>query len=323
MHCCVVDRGINKDLNIETVKNIIDEMEANRVYNLNITGGEPFLYQNGRIMEVLRYAERKKMRIHLNTNFTVLDKAIIKELAKLRVSHIDISIHGFSEKILKRFCRTNKNNFEKLKKNIRLGIEYELPFIFTTTITKINYQDILIFLKYIGKQKIKTFFSAGLFHPTGQGLINYNKLFIKDKNLNRIYSKILDIAEVNKIECLIQKRNNASEIKESAKEIEKSIITHNFGCPCGEYSCFIWPDGRVTHCPYGFDDIFVMGNVYKNSLKEIWNSKTGLEWKHKRKKLIKTDCKYYDICFGGCPCDTYHLTGDIYSCDPYCAFLNK
>lgn len=315
-HCCVKGRGINHNLSEKKIKEIIDEMYAHQVFNLNISGGEPFLHP--RIFEILEYAERKEMKIHLNTNFTVLDDEMIKKLSKIKIAHIDISIHAFSEKGLLKFNKIS-GVINRLKHNIIFGLKNGLPLAFTTTLTKRNYQDIFSFMHFMKEKKINSFYLIGLLHPSGQGLLNFKKLCLGDRLLEKIYKKIINFSKKNYIKVVLQKRCNRKDFIGNLKEIEESVIKGNYGCPCGEYSCFIWPSGRITICPYGYDSFFVMGNINEKPLNKIWET-TTMEWKRERIKKIKTKCIYFEKCLGGCPSDAYYLNGDINTCDSLCIF---
>lgn len=321
-HCFVKGRNIDKNLSLKTIKSVVDEMERRDVYNLNISGGEPFLHPD--IFEILEYAEKKNMNIHLNTNFTVLNKEKIKKLSNFKLSHVDISIHGFSDDGLSRFSGVKSGVWSKLKKNIKYGLKSGIPLAFTTTLTKLNYNDTFYFLKFFAKNKLKSFFMVGLFHPSGQGLSNFNELYLENDLHNSLIKKITAFAADNNIELLIQKRCSSVDFKDNKIEIKESRFIKNYGCPCGEYSCFIWPDGKVTFCPYGYDDVFVMGNINNQNIDSIWNS-DSLAWKKTRANKLKkiTKCPYFKFCLGGCPSDTYHLLGDVNKCDPLCVFKRK
>ena len=71
---------------------IMDEMADLGIKNIRFTGGEPCLAKN--LIEMLEYAKKKRFYILLNTNATVLEKAMIAKLTKL-ADNILVSFQGY------------------------------------------------------------------------------------------------------------------------------------------------------------------------------------------------------------------------------------
>jgi radical SAM protein with 4Fe4S-binding SPASM domain len=110
--------------------------------------------------------------------------------------------------------------------------------------------------------------------------------------------------------------NYTNDYREAAKEQNLT------GCPCGEFSCFVWPNGYVTWCPYSTAEFFVIGDIGpKGRLAEVWNNKKVQSQKQYRIDNINSACRQCQAlryCKGGCPVDAYNITGSVLSKDPYC-----
>jgi len=99
----------------EKLKQIYDFAKANKIKDISITGGEPFLYWN-RLNSLLKlYGNDESFRITLNSNFTVADKHFddVKDYNNIEY-HINFSSLNSSthENIIK------KQYLEKLKQNL-------------------------------------------------------------------------------------------------------------------------------------------------------------------------------------------------------------
>jgi radical SAM protein with 4Fe4S-binding SPASM domain len=118
--------------------------------------------------------------------------------------------------------------------------------------------------------------------------------------------------------------NFLCELKETCKEWPEVIIAREFNTiktpsDYNDMKCFggksffsMKPNGNVTPCSY-IDDI-ICGNVTKQSIAEIWNSKKMLDFS---KDFCPKTCQYAETCRGGCKAVSYLLENEI-SCDPYC-----
>jgi radical SAM protein with 4Fe4S-binding SPASM domain len=91
------------------------------------------------------------------------------------------------------------------------------------------------------------------------------------------------------------------------------------GCIAGQSICFVNSDGDVYPCSY-FP--VAAGNIFKQSLKEIWdNSKLFKDMRNfKEYEGTCGSCKYLGVC-GGCRARAYAVTGDYMKQEPFCDYL--
>ena len=106
--------------------------------------------------------------------------------------------------------------------------------------------------------------------------------------------------------------------KKSAKRRNLTFSTGaNKGCVAGQTICLIRSDGEVLPCSY-----FPVsgGNIFTQSMEEIWNSKLFLEMRdfdvYKGKCGV---CEYRGVC-GGCRARAYAVTGDYLDPEPFCDY---
>ena len=77
---CFSDK-CNKDMHLSDVKKVLDQVDNMNVFEVCISGGEPFLHPN--ILEIFDYCSKKKFNVSIVTNGTLLDEKTIKELDKI------------------------------------------------------------------------------------------------------------------------------------------------------------------------------------------------------------------------------------------------
>ena len=94
---CLSDAGIAHpdELTTEQCLDVLDELAALKVFQINIGGGEPFIRSD--FFRILEYAERKGIVSCVSTNGTLLDRDVCKRLATLNGLFIQVSLDGVDE----------------------------------------------------------------------------------------------------------------------------------------------------------------------------------------------------------------------------------
>ncbi|MBU1912676.1 MAG: radical SAM protein, partial [Candidatus Omnitrophica bacterium] len=119
------EKKINPELKKQTlpykrVIRLIDEfykMGVSHIYYAG--GGEPFMHPQ--IMDILRYTKKRGFTCYVNTNFTLVDKKVAKELADLKIDHLTVSVWAGTPQV---YSATHPNKseeaFYRIKEMLRL-----------------------------------------------------------------------------------------------------------------------------------------------------------------------------------------------------------
>ena len=105
---CGVAQYKSDDIDTATWFKIIDKMKEFGIVVVNIVGGEPLLRQD--IFEIIEYLNKSRMSVVLHSNFSLMSKKIINELAKRGLFSITSSFDSFGN-----FEKNNKTIFELLE----------------------------------------------------------------------------------------------------------------------------------------------------------------------------------------------------------------
>ena len=284
-HCSSKARNTNyKSLDIDTVKRIIDGSKEIDVRSIVLTGGEATLYPN--LDEVINYASNNGLEIKL---YSMCDPTLdnIQYLGYLNTIGLKEIIYSTTYNLTLDEVVT----LDKLKEffpilldktNIRLGLHHA---ILKDTVYDID--DI-----------IKLFFSLDNNKTTNLSFLRYvpHGRGTKDLLLNR--------------DELIWFRNKMIEYKKIYKDKIRLGSPWNFlgiektECSAAEKSLIVGFDGNVYPCDAMkyFDYLGSGGNIYHNSLKEIYNSKYFKDIRTFKNcsSLECLECPNYEICKGGC-----------------------
>lgn len=230
-------------MNFEIFKKIIDDLnefnEPLKVLRL-YKEGEPLL--NREFPKIVQYAKESNVvdYIDTTTNGYLLTEEFSKEIISAGLDRINISLYGVSSEQYYKVTKT-KVSFAKLVENIKYLYE-----------NRSNHEKPYICIKTIGNfltEKDKT-----KFFNTFEDYAD--RLFIE--NVAPCWSEF-DIEQKTKIEI------------SKTKGIYNQPLTNVNVCPYIFYSTTINSDGSVSLCFLDWAHKMIIGDIKKQSLKEIWN----------------------------------------------------
>lgn len=248
----------------EITPEIIDKIEG-RYNRLNITGGEPMLRED--ILEIVEVLNKKTDRLEISTNGYYTDR-IVRVAEKFPNITIRVSLEGLPE--INDRLRGIKNGFDHGLRTILRLKEMGIKDIgFGIVISDLNVSDLLDLYHLC----------AGLDIEFGNATVHNSFYFHKfDNTIADVEPTLLEMSRF--IEALLQsKRDN---IRRRIKDWFRAYINlgilqymqgKNRSIPCGAGSdtFFLDPWGNILVCN-GSEEPWIMGNLKKSTLKDVWSS---------------------------------------------------
>lgn len=305
---------IKEEFEFKDWKNVLDELAKNKVFYVNISGGEPTQHQDfGRIIS---YLNKIKLHFILTTN-GVFSKKVLDVILKNKeyLIGIKISLDGYDGRS-HCFIRRTKNGsiddsiFKIAMENIWRLKQNKIPLSIATAIHSKNINNFDKFVKLIkGISPISWFISPIL--PSGRGIANKiikeNYGYYKKSFWQRIIRKC-NSAEINV--KLIDLPFNMQ---------EKAGIDY-YECGASLSFCEINADGQVSPCTLCRTCIpkkaMNFESLKDKSLKEIWD---GPAFREFRKLMTKgcDGCQAFSKC-NKCIAQSFSYFKDGISPTPYC-----
>ena len=278
-----------------------------------LVGGEPFLRKDWYVLA--KKIKDLGMKLSIVSNGFVDGKKIVPELTKLEADSVQISLDGASSQLHDSIRGVN-GSFKKAVEFLRLSKNAGLSTGAITTISKMNFNELLDLKKFIINERIDwqiqeavpigrfpkkmvlselEYYALGLFIAFNQKKYSSEGIFIRGPHNLGFHSR------------LIPRLGSYPEWK---------------GCWAGRTVLGIQSNGNVKGC-LALSDDFIEGNVRKRNIIDIWNDPNAFEFNRKFKKqdLGKncTGCKYGEICKGGCTTRSNILTGKLHN-DCHCYY---
>lgn len=319
IHCYIPNDKKNHGFDMPTakVKSILDEFAAMGGIHVTLSGGEAFLHKD--IIEIARYCRKKDLKITILSNLISLKDEQVEALKEVNLSLIQVSLYSMEPEIHD-FITTVKGSFEKTKNAIEKLVAADIPVQISCPIMKANRKGYDKVLDYAKSLKIKAQTDYIMMARADLDTENLaNRLSLEETE-----ELLRDLIEhdIRYREETLEQLPISDEIKFNKERYMKQPV-----CGVGYDNCCITANGDVYPCA-GWQD-YVLGNVYKQSLQEIWENSERVK---ELRKITQAsfpqclDCEARDYC-SRCLVRNYNESGgDMFAvnhhfCDV--AFLNK
>lgn len=308
-HCFKSMIGYSKYLTKNEWLKLIDQFEKLGVFEVRFVGFEPTASPD--LFECAEYARNKGMYIVLNTNGFMSDKKQ-DQVVRFGFDEFLISLDGNEEfhdhlRITGSYSRVLAL-LQKIKK-------YHIRTKINMTVSKLNIQYIdtvasianeygvnmnVIPMRMIGSGEKKSKESVAL-DPTHMYMVA-EKIAI----LRKVYPNITIYLTYHDI------------IDSSATQYHQA--SQNYPCPAAK-NINIQANGQVYPCDLmsHLGDEFCIGNVFENTLEDLWHKSPRIEkFRNLEKSKKCKTCEYFmHLCSGGCFIERYLYNGQRYE-DPLC-----
>ncbi|MBU6996656.1 MAG: radical SAM protein [Theionarchaea archaeon] len=348
-HCGFYERmvrdEVTPELTTEEWYHILEQLDANGVMQILITGGEPLLRND--LLDVVSFAARKtNLYIVINTNGILWKEDEVREVAEVTGDRgiMVISLDGHSPETYGTIRKRKDGNsageyFENVIETARLAEKYNAQFSFIVVLSKATYWHSLDTVQWIleefpGASNVNVL-RFDLTGETKKGLdLTYKEWKewlhkatpLKEKHRNRF---ILSVACGGELYLPLKGDDNVLRVWDN------NIVTpltsemyrrrRNVGCHAAITDLSIAPDGKIYACGlYTGVPEWYIGDLSYNSFYEIWHHGEDInKFRYLDIEQINAPCSRCEtrqLCGGGCRGRAFAATGSIYGPDPYCPY---
>lgn len=319
---CLSNAGepLSNELSTQEAMRLIDCLEAMKVFNINLSGGEPLMRPD--IFDIIDYASQKKLSIDLLTNGALITEKVLNRLEDSNIFNVQVSIDGIGETHDK--FRGREGTYERAINAIKLLKDANYNVCISSTVNKQNMFEIPKIIDMAIDMGIPSF-KTTFFMPAGRGKGNISKFILTSQDIKdftyMIIEKKKEVGNSIVIACETDYPWLIEGLDKKSLESMKLDNSCKVGCTAGSSSFYITPDGKIAPCPFLRD--LTAGDVRESNIKAIWdNSPTFDIFRNITRGCLKgscSNCEYLGImCYGGCRAAALAHTGDLYAEDPLC-----
>lgn len=286
---------------------------------ITFSGGDPLNYPE--IDLLLAVVSRYRMAFLLPTK-TLVTRRRAGQLADLfsEVGEIQISIDSIDPDVAARMTRVG-DYADRAKTSIANLRAAGLPVRTNTVITPLNVSGVEDLIRElhrlgVGRANITNYSRSHYRHDDG--------LFLDQEQIDALQATVDRLRR--ELEWPELKCNAGIRDFMRAESRSEDAWKTRAGCSGGFSGCVILPNGDVALCEQvPHDERFVVGNVARRSLLEVWNSKELLDFivpdRARFSGFACADCDEFDSCHrvhGRCFRDAFFNYGRIYAPSPNC-----
>ena len=295
------------ELNTEDWKRVLTQARKMGAVQLGFSGGEPLTRQD--LPELVLHARELGYYSNLITSGYGLTEEKIIQLKEAGLDHIQVSIQASSKELNDHIAGTE--SYETKKEVARLVKKHGYPMVLCVVIHRENIHqmsDILAMAEELGADYLELANTQyyGWAHKNRDLLMPTKEQFEEAESIAQAFKE--------KVEGKMKIYYVIPDFHEDRPK----------ACMNGWGTTFltIAPDGVALPCHSARElPSLDCPNVNDFSIEEIWNESKafnffrGNEWM----KEPCSSCDEKEKDFGGCRCQAYILTGDMYNADPVCS----
>lgn len=323
---CYADRRnlIDSKIPFARYQALIDEARELEVRAIDVIGGEFFLYKQWR--EMLRSLKAVGYFPYISTKVPLEEKEIA-DLAEIGIKGLQVSLDSLVPDHLAGLLSVKPKYAGKIKETFRLLDKYGIKTFVHTIMTSRNdsvedMRSVYEFLKTLGNIDYWRLDKASLSLYKNYKT-NFPELRSRNENTDRIMDYFRQVRYTDAPYFDIRDDSLTTEVPETdpvkIAEIKSKIFSDRSLCTANVSGMFILPDGQVTICEELYwTPRFIIGNVLRQGLDEIWNSEKALNLHNIRQEDFPTEsacrsCQQFEECrrgLGVCYRDTIKAYGE-------------
>ncbi len=319
--CCFAacdNKAYCEELPFDSLKKIFDEAADIGVKTVSLSGGEPFLRKD--IIKIIEYILGKGMYVEISTKARISEECA-RKLSDIGLPEIQVSIDSHREEIQDKLAGV-KGTFRDLVSTIRALVKYDIRVRTNTVITRYNINDIPELVKFLQRLGV----SEILLTPYTRSLGRHREdLFPEAEDYAMLVARLEGLKEEMKKAKITLRYEQVLRAYKYSVSPDKSETGIRPMCSAGRLGLVILPDGRVTICErLAHDQRFIVGDLKRESLIDVWNSSKLLAVIYPKRELYKGtvcyNCEEFEKCndHGRCFVRALLAYGDPFTPDPLC-----
>jgi mycofactocin radical SAM maturase len=298
---CLSDSGRKRagELNTEQALRVIDQLAAEKVFQFNIGGGEPFMRPD--FLDLMDHAHDKGIVTCISTNGTLINEDIARRLDHPLV-YIQVSLDGASEKA--NDAIRGRGSFGKVMNALEHLHNRSIEVSINCVLTRRSFPELdkLVELAASFGAKLR----VSRFRPSGRGKQSWSELNVQREQMADFSQWLARHLAVSTGDSFF-----------SVTTEERRSLGLNM-CGACKMTCCLSPQGDIYPCAFLQEPEFCAGKLPEEDFGTIWNTSPIFESFRQLEIKSCESCQRFDMCHGGCPAIAYHTQRKLGVADPGC-----
>jgi mycofactocin radical SAM maturase len=298
---CLSDSGRKRagELSTEQALRVIDQLAAEKVFQFNIGGGEPFMRPD--FLDLMDHAHDKGIVTCISTNGTLINEDIARRLDHPLV-YIQVSLDGASEKA--NDAIRGRGSFGKVMNALEHLRNRSIEVSINCVLTRRSFPELDKLVELAASYGAKLRVSR--FRPSGRGKQSWSQLNVQREQMADFSQWLARHLAVSTGDSFF-----------SVTTEERRSLGLNM-CGACKMTCCLSPQGAIYPCAFLQEPEFCAGKLPEDDFSTIWNTSPIFESFRQLEIKSCESCQRFDMCHGGCPAIAYHTQRKLGVADPGC-----
>ncbi|MFH1811293.1 MAG: radical SAM protein [Pseudomonadota bacterium] len=303
------------ELSSEEVQRVANELADLGCKRVTLSGGEPILRKDW--PEIARTLTGRGVKVNMVSNGWAWTPETVRTAKEVGLANVCFSIDGLEAT---HDAIRKPGSYARAMKAFEYCRELKLPTASIMTINRRNLGEIDAVHDMLVEMGV-TLWQPQLSDPMGNQRDNIEWAFHPEE-LPEIEDKLGEIMRRSSMRVTVGDNIGFYGPNE---ELFRQESTFGFwvGCFAGCQVVGIEADGNIKGCLSQQDPAFVEGNVRTESLADIWCRPGAFafnrEFTTEQLGGFCAECRYNDICRGGCTCSAHFASGNKFD-NPFCVY---
>lgn len=293
-------------LSINQINLIMDELERYNVFEIVVTGGEPFLNKEGLFQILDRIEEKKFLSVTINSTLLNMTQSDVDRLSTYsRLQGLLTSIMGPNHDIHNSIAG-NAESFQQTINGINMLRKKNIPISVNMVVSKLNNLYIRETAKLCKDMGIKTFNATRATAPLN--CVDFTSYSLGPIEFKDYLSSLADSGYMYDIPI------GALTVYPlcGVKNVYEYFMTFGKKCSAGVTVAVISARGEMRACTHIQESV---GNIFSENLLALWDKMDS--WRDGTLlPVICKNCKALAICGGGCRADAQATYKSLSANDP-------
>ncbi len=295
-------RDASPDLPFSVIEGFVDELVGNNLFQVSISGGEPFLRRD--FVDILELILSGGISAYTSTNGTLITEQLAGRLTDIGLREIQVSIDGPTDVVHDSI--RGAQSFKKATAAVSALKGVGLRVIVSFTLLKSNMNTVPGMVKLVGELDADAL-KINSVYPAGRARGVFDTINPTESDIDSIkgYLKNINVPGLQ-----IIPPTNFSD-----------FISGPVVCKAGIFNLYVSSNGDVYPCELLKHPKFLCGNIVDNTMAGVWETSPvlgglRLVWDTPTGKC--STCSDFSACKGGCRARAFYDSNDLMP-DPRCS----
>ncbi|MDD3626454.1 MAG: radical SAM protein [bacterium] len=296
-----------KDNSYKLAKKALKQLfKVAEIDHVTMTGGEPFLAE--RFSEIVLFCRMEKKGVTIISNGATASDEDYRIMLELGVDLFEFPFHSVTPEIHDHLTQVPGSQ-KKVLNSFKYVIEHKGYVVPAIVITGLNYKNVGERLRFLNKEFGINTMMLNRFNIGGTGIKEIENIKITNEQLNEAFK---DAAAVGKELNLTLTSNVCTPFCVLNPKDYPNIRMSSCSSSVTNMPLTLDINGNMRLCNHS---PVVVGNIYKDQLKNMLRSEYVKEWKTTVPEFCK-GCKVFPECLGGCRAASEQVGNSILKEDP-------